>query len=276
RWNYWEKLSLFFFKKKLRCREQAVSAGETLRHLPEKPPQGWEKVDWRVRLNSGHKIRILTTEKNQAVQFSKSPFSGRAGFHPDTLSLWISAVGTADSGVYEVEFEDTSGSVTAQCSVPAEPVRSPHLEQNLLHREQGWCNLLLVCAVPGASNVSYSWTCSGDPLGDPEPRPWVHLHVRDDDNLTVCSCNASNPVSWSVASTDVTPERSSGRHPRPRPAVAIPFPRHSFGCWVGPPKVSLCIKSGLKNSLTNELLTALEHGLKKNLLLFFFPPSIMY
>uniref|UniRef100_A0A663M294 Natural killer cell receptor 2B4 immunoglobulin domain-containing protein n=1 Tax=Athene cunicularia TaxID=194338 RepID=A0A663M294_ATHCN len=189
------------------CREQAVSAGETLRLLPEKPPQGWEKVDWRVRLNSGHKIRILTAEKNQAVQFSKSTFSGRAGFQLDTLSLWISAVGTADSRVYEVEFEDTSGTVTAQWCFHVsvwEPVRSPHLEQNLLHREQGWCNLSLVCAVPGASNVSYSWTCSGDPLGDPEPRPWVHLQVRDGDNLTVCSCNASNPVSWSVASTDVT------------------------------------------------------------------------
>ncbi|XP_074784880.1 natural killer cell receptor 2B4-like [Athene noctua] len=189
------------------CREQAVSAGETLRLLPEKPLQGWEKAIWRVTLDSGQQFRILTAEKNQDVQFPSGPFSGRSGFQPDTLSLWISAVGTADSGVYLAEFEDTSGSVTARCYFRVsvwEPVRSPHLEQNLLHREQGWCNLSLVCAVPGASNVSYSWTCSGDPLRDPEPRPWVYLQVRDDDNLTVCSCNASNPVSWSVASTDVT------------------------------------------------------------------------
>ncbi|XP_074784879.1 natural killer cell receptor 2B4-like [Athene noctua] len=203
-------ISLFFLCQAQgcpQCREQAVSAGETLRLLPEKPPQGWEKAIWRVTLDSGQQFWILTAEKNQAVQFPSGPFSGRSGFQPDTLSLWISAVGTADSGVYLAEFEDTSGSVTARCCFRVsvwEPVRSPHLEQNLLHREQGWCNLSLVCAVPGASNVSYSWTCSGDPLRDPEPRPWVYLQVRDDDNLTVCSCNASNPVSWSVASTDVT------------------------------------------------------------------------
>uniref|UniRef100_A0A8C0E8N3 Natural killer cell receptor 2B4 immunoglobulin domain-containing protein n=1 Tax=Bubo bubo TaxID=30461 RepID=A0A8C0E8N3_BUBBB len=189
----------------LECREQAVSADETLRLLPEKPPQGWVKVDWRVTLDSGHNFRILMAEKNQADQFPKSPFSGRAGFQRNNLSLWISAVGTADSGVYRAEFEDTSGAITASCFRVSvwEPVRPPHLEQNVLHREQGWCNLSLVCAVHGADNVSYSWTCSGDPLGDPEPRSWVHLQVHDDDNLTVCSCNASNPVSWSVVSTDI-------------------------------------------------------------------------
>ncbi|CAM9989578.1 unnamed protein product, partial [Bubo scandiacus] len=201
-------VSLFFLCQAhgaLECREQAVSASETLRLLPEKPPQRWVKVDWRVTLDSGHNFRILTAEKNQADQFPKSPFSGRAGFQRNNLSLWISAVGTADSGVYRAEFEDTSGAVTVSCFCVSmwEPVRPPHLEQNVLHREQGWCNLSLVCAVPGANNVSYSWTCSGDPLGDPEPRSWVHLQVHDDDNLTVCSCHASNPVSWSVVSTDI-------------------------------------------------------------------------
>ncbi|XP_074709198.1 natural killer cell receptor 2B4-like [Strix uralensis] len=190
----------------LECREQAVSVSGTLRLLPENPPRGWVKVEWRVKLDSGRQIRILTAEKNQSDQFSKSPFSVRAGFQRNNLSLWISVVGTADSGVYWVEFEDTSGAVTASCFrvLVWEPVRPPHLEQNVLHREQGWCNLSLVCAVFGADNVSYSWTCSGAPLGDPEPRSWVHLQVHDDDNHTICSCNVSNPVSWSVVSTDIT------------------------------------------------------------------------
>ncbi|XP_074709199.1 CD48 antigen-like [Strix uralensis] len=202
-------LSLFFLcqaQGDLECREQAVSAGETLQLLPEKPPQGWVKVNWRVTLDSGCRIRILTAEKNQSDQFSKSPFSGRAGFQQNNLSLWISAVGTADSGVYWAVFEDTSGAVTVSCFCVSvwEPVCPPHLEQNVLHREQGWCNLSLVCAVPGADNVSYSWTCSGDPPGARDPQPRLHLQVHDDDNLTVCSCNASNLVSWSVVSTDIT------------------------------------------------------------------------
>ncbi|XP_074665554.1 natural killer cell receptor 2B4-like isoform X2 [Strix aluco] len=201
-------LSVFFLcqAQALECREQAVSVSGTLRLLPEKPPRGWVKAEWRVTLDSGHKFRILTAEKNQADQFPKSPFSVRAGFQQNNLSLWISAVGTADSGVYWVEFEDTSGAVTASCFHVSvwEPVHPPHLEQNVLHREQGWCNLSLVCAVSSAANVSYSWTCSGAPLGDPELRSWVHLQVHDDDNHTICSCNVSNPVSWSVVSTDIT------------------------------------------------------------------------
>uniref|UniRef100_A0A8C8EA67 Natural killer cell receptor 2B4 immunoglobulin domain-containing protein n=1 Tax=Otus sunia TaxID=257818 RepID=A0A8C8EA67_9STRI len=189
-----------------KCREQAVSVRETLWLLPENPPQGWVKVDWRVRLDSGRMLRILTAEKNQSDQLSKSHFSGRAGFQQNNLSLWISAVGTADSGVYRADFEDTSGAVTALCFRVSvwEPVRPPHLEQNVLHREQGWCNLSLVCAVPGAVNISYSWTCSRDPPGALEPQSWVHLQVHNDDNHTICSCNASNPVSWSVVSTDIT------------------------------------------------------------------------
>uniref|UniRef100_A0A8C8AWQ2 Natural killer cell receptor 2B4 immunoglobulin domain-containing protein n=1 Tax=Otus sunia TaxID=257818 RepID=A0A8C8AWQ2_9STRI len=158
---------------------------------PQIPRDGQSGAVWDCApsLAVERHIRILTAEKNHSDQLPKGPFSGRVGFQQNNLSLWISAVGTADSGVYWADFEDTSGAVTASCF---------RVSQNVLHREQGWCNLSLVCAVPGAVKVSYSWTCSGDPPGVPEPQPRVYLQVHDDDNLAICSCNASNPVSWNV------------------------------------------------------------------------------
>ncbi|NWQ86108.1 CD244 protein, partial [Burhinus bistriatus] len=123
----------------------------------------------------------------------------------ETLSLRISPVTTADGGIYSADFEDASGTVTALCFQVSvwEPVQQPRLEARILHQEQGRCNLSLLCTVPGAGNVSYSWSCTGDPLGTLEHQPWLHLQVRGDANPTVCGCNASNPVSWSTASTDV-------------------------------------------------------------------------
>ncbi|XP_010292788.1 PREDICTED: natural killer cell receptor 2B4, partial [Phaethon lepturus] len=183
-----------------------VSAGGTLLLLPERPPQGWAKVEWRVRLDTGSQNRILTTEKNKAAQFSRGPFSGRAIFQEETLSLRISRVSPADSGVYKAEFEETSGVVTAPCFHVSvwEPVRQPRLEARILHREQGWCNLSLVCIVPCAGNVSYSWSCGGGPLGALEHQPQLHLQVHGDADPTVCCCNVSNPVSWGTASADIT------------------------------------------------------------------------
>ncbi|XP_075032020.1 natural killer cell receptor 2B4-like [Calonectris borealis] len=187
------------------CREQAVSAGGALQLLPEKPPQGWARVEWRVVLGAGHQRRILTAEKNEAAPSSVGPFSGRAVFQRETLSLRISPVSPADSGVYKADFEDTSGAVTALCFRVWvwEPVRQPCLEARILHQEQGRCNLSLLCTVPSADNVSYSWSCSGDPPGAVEHQPWLHPQVHGDADPTVCRCNASNPVSWSTASTDL-------------------------------------------------------------------------
>ncbi|KAM6037844.1 natural killer cell receptor 2B4-like isoform 2-T2 [Theristicus caerulescens] len=187
------------------CREQAVSAGGSLRLQPEKPPQQWVKVEWRVTLDGGSQWRILMAEKNKAdLPSSKNPFSGRAVFQQDTLSLRISPVGVADSGVYRADFENASGHVTNLCFRVSvwEPVHQPRLEARVLHREQSWCNLSLVCTVPSAGNVSYTWSCTGDPLGALERQPRLHLQVHGDAGPTVCRCNVSNPVSWSMASTD--------------------------------------------------------------------------
>ncbi|KAF1603866.1 UNVERIFIED_CONTAM: hypothetical protein FQV16_0015671, partial [Eudyptes robustus] len=58
---------------------------------------------------------ILTAEKSKVPSPFTDLFSGRAVFQQETLSLQISPVSTADSGVYRAEFEDTSGAVTALC-----------------------------------------------------------------------------------------------------------------------------------------------------------------
>ncbi|KAF1550969.1 hypothetical protein FQV19_0015991, partial [Eudyptula minor] len=58
---------------------------------------------------------ILTAEKSEVTSLSTGPFSGRAVFQQETLSLRISPVSTADSGVYKAEFEDTSGVFTTLC-----------------------------------------------------------------------------------------------------------------------------------------------------------------
>ncbi|XP_009887823.1 PREDICTED: natural killer cell receptor 2B4, partial [Charadrius vociferus] len=124
-----------------------------------------------------------------------------------TLSLRISPVSPADSGVYKAEFVNISQSVTTTLCFRVsvwEPLRQPLLETLILHQEQGRCNLSLLCTVPSASNVSYSWSCTGGPTGALEQHPWLQLQVHGDSDPTVCHCNASNPVSWATASTDVT------------------------------------------------------------------------
>ncbi|KAM9214834.1 uncharacterized protein RG961_012553 [Leptosomus discolor] len=183
------------------CREQAVSADGALQLQSEKPPQLWTEVGWTVRLDTGQQWRILTAQKDAAVEYRKGPFSWRTDFQEDPVSLRISPVSPADSGVYSVEFQDGSGAITAVCFRVSvwEPVRPPQLQTDILHWEQDRCNLSLVCTVPGATNVSYSWSCTGKAVGH---QPWLHLQVLGDTNSTVCCCNASNPVSWSTASTD--------------------------------------------------------------------------
>ncbi|XP_064330974.1 natural killer cell receptor 2B4-like isoform X2 [Phalacrocorax carbo] len=188
-----------------RCREQAVPANRVLELLPEKPPEGWARAEWRVTLGTGHQLRVLTAEKNKDASLPNSSFAGRAAFKQDTLSLRISPVSTADSGVYRLDVENAAnsviGSVCFRVSV-WEPVRQPRLEARVSHQEQGWCNVSLVCTVPGAGNVSYSWFCPGEPLGALEQQPRLDVLVRGDGDPKVCSCNVSNPASWSTASTD--------------------------------------------------------------------------
>ncbi|XP_014814025.1 PREDICTED: natural killer cell receptor 2B4-like [Calidris pugnax] len=189
-----------------KCQEKAVAAGGELRLVLEKPLQGWVKVEWRVRLAMGEQHRILTADGSKSSQPSNSPFLGRAFFHPENLSLLIPRVTTADSGLYRAEFEHTNGNVTSQsfCVSVWEPVAQPLLNTCILHREQDRCNLSLLCTVPGATNVSYSWSCTGGHPGALGHQPQLDLQLLGDSAPMVCLCNATNPLSWSTATIDVT------------------------------------------------------------------------
>lgn len=188
------------------CWEQAVSANGTLELLPKKPMREWARVKWRMGPSAGSFQLILMAERNKSASVPKGSFSGRAVFQEEPLSLRISPVHAADAGHYEAEFEHPSGGVITRCfSVSVwEPLHPPHLETRVLHQERGWCNLSLLCTAPGAGPVSYSWSCTGDAAGAPEPWPRLHRQVHADADPTVCGCNVSNPASWSTANTSIS------------------------------------------------------------------------
>ncbi|XP_066842195.1 natural killer cell receptor 2B4 isoform X1 [Anser cygnoides] len=180
------------------CEDRAVPAGGELRLLPKEPPPAWEALEWRVALASGTQLVIVRASKDK-IQVLKGPFSGRATFLPATLSLSISPVTQADSGNYSAEFDTESGFIPHQrfCVSVWETVGRPNLEVRVLQQEQGRCNISLLCSVPGAANVSYSWSHDGAPLGHGNVLP-----VHGDSEPRTYVCNASNPASWSMASID--------------------------------------------------------------------------
>nr|XP_013795324.1 PREDICTED: natural killer cell receptor 2B4 [Apteryx mantelli mantelli] len=86
--------------RKSRCENVAVAVGDELRLVPEKLMPLWESIDWRVRWDRGGQLRILTAKKNRVQRPPGSPLNQRAVFQRDTLSLCISDVTKADSGIY--------------------------------------------------------------------------------------------------------------------------------------------------------------------------------
>uniref|UniRef100_A0A8B9TBC9 Ig-like domain-containing protein n=1 Tax=Anas platyrhynchos TaxID=8839 RepID=A0A8B9TBC9_ANAPL len=184
------------------CEDRAVPAGGELWLLPKKPLQAWARLEWRVILDSGTTLVIVRVSKDKDPDF-RSNFSRRATFLLETLSLRISPVTQADSGKYSVDFETASGISHSQCfqvSVWGEwlPL-SPPPPVRTLQQEQGWCNFLLLCSVPGAAKVFYSWSRDGEPLGHGNM-----LCVHGDTEPGTYVCNASNLVSWNTATPFLT------------------------------------------------------------------------
>uniref|UniRef100_A0A8B9TLD7 Ig-like domain-containing protein n=1 Tax=Anas platyrhynchos TaxID=8839 RepID=A0A8B9TLD7_ANAPL len=189
-------IPFLFLSQAQGCEDRAVPAGGELRLLPKEPQQAWVRLEWRVILDSGTMLVIVRVSKDKVPDY-RNRFSGRVTFLPETLSLRISPVTQADSGNYYIHFETPSGFTHSQCFQVSvwEPIGQPHLEVRTLQQEQGWCNFLLLCSVPGAAKVFYSWSRDGEPLGHGNM-----LCVHEDTEPGTYVCNASNLVSWNTAS----------------------------------------------------------------------------
>nr|XP_009673303.1 PREDICTED: natural killer cell receptor 2B4-like [Struthio camelus australis] len=186
------------------CKDIVAAVGGELWLVPEEPSLLWESITWRVRLDKGERLRILTAKSSSVERPPVSRFSQRAIFHRGTLSLQISLVTEADSGVYAAHFENASSFEITSCfcvSVLA-PVGQPVLDARVVLREHSLCSLLLACAVPGTHNVTYRWS-RASAAGAVGHQSSLQLQLRKDANHTVYHCNASNAVSWATASTDV-------------------------------------------------------------------------
>ncbi|XP_068027316.1 natural killer cell receptor 2B4-like [Melanerpes formicivorus] len=200
-------ISSFFFLTQAgghqECQGQDVAAPGALQLVPKQPPEPWLEVGWKLQLDTERQQRILEV-RNETVRSFPGPFSGRVTFQRPKLSLQLSPTSTADSGLYLVEFGHHSGAVTTYCFHVNvwEPVPPPLLETHIVRWEQGSCNLSLLCSLPAARGISYSWSCPGAGLAGNQSR--LQLEVQEGAEAVLCRCNASNPVSWVVASTDVT------------------------------------------------------------------------
>ncbi|XP_065516246.1 uncharacterized protein LOC136004059 isoform X2 [Lathamus discolor] len=202
----------------LECEEQAVSANGMLELLPKKPVREWARVRWRTRSDAGSYQVILAAERNKPASIRKSPFSGRAVFQEEPLSLRISPVHAADAGLYEAEFEEPGGGVSPRCFRVSvwEPLQPPHVETLVLPEARGWCNLSLLCSAAGAGPVSCSWSCSGDAAGELEPGPRLHRRVRGDADPMVCRASCSSgrcPCPWLWMSFKVPSNPSHSMNP---------------------------------------------------------------
>ncbi|XP_032938500.1 uncharacterized protein LOC117008635 [Catharus ustulatus] len=193
------------------CRDQAVIAGGSLCLVPEKPSWEWMEIHWRVKMDSGSQYKIVTASRDRDVQDIKGHFLGRAKFHWGNLSLCISPIHKTDSGVYKVEFENSSGNVETSgcfrvsvwdpipepslqsqilqqdrgwCLLSLYPIPEPSLKSQIQQRDQGWCLLSLLCSSPGNGN-RFQW-------------------ISEDAEPQICHCNLSNPAGWRAAQTSLT------------------------------------------------------------------------
>ncbi|XP_038023746.2 natural killer cell receptor 2B4-like [Anas platyrhynchos] len=191
-------IPFLFLSRAQGCEDMAVPARGELWLLPKEPQQKWVMLEWKVALDSGTLMVIVRVSKDKDPDF-RNRFPGRATFLPETLSLSISPVTQADSGKYYADFETASGHTHSQCFHVSvwEPIGQLHLNAQVLREEQGRCNFSLLCSVPGAANVSYSWFRDGEPLGHGNM-----LQVHEDTEPRTYICNASNPVSWRITSID--------------------------------------------------------------------------
>ncbi|NXC61307.1 HECAM protein, partial [Aleadryas rufinucha] len=167
-----------------------------------------DSVRWEFRNGSGS-LTILQHPGGTQPPAILAPYSGRAVFHPSDGSLVLEDVQESDSGTYRVTVSTGERRSLEILLEVLQPVSSPRLWTSaLLVRATGE----IVCEVAEGRVDSITWKKDGQPLPPGRAsrlsgsRSVLRLRPARRPDCGSYSCNASNGVSWTETSLDVTIE----------------------------------------------------------------------
>ncbi|XP_068778097.1 natural killer cell receptor 2B4 isoform X5 [Struthio camelus] len=227
------------------CKDIVAAVGGELWLVPEEPSLLWESITWRVRLDKGERLRILTAKSSSVERPPVSRFSQRAIFHRGTLSLQISLVTEADSGVYAAHFENASSFEITSCFCVS--------VLGLLPTELWWALAAALGLVLAISAALITWRCRRrrGPAGNAEQPLTIYEEVGNaqrsrDHNGSSEAARVGNTIYTTICSK--TPGPSCPREPE----------SHTIYSVVQPSKRSPSVKrKRLEPALTSTAYTEL-------------------
>ncbi|XP_014460859.2 natural killer cell receptor 2B4 isoform X2 [Alligator mississippiensis] len=206
-------LSLLLLLQAGECQEVKVMAavGETVQLQPKTWPSSWVAINWKVKLHLEGYWILRHDEKGT----SANPlliFADRVSFHPGNLSLKINSVTEKESGLYTMDLMlgDSSGITNNFRLFVLDRIQQPIIKAST-SQEHGQCYLTLSCLVPKAAWVTYTWSqgISSQPAPEDhrleEYQADLQLEITKSSSNTFYRCNASNAISWGMATIDVEP-----------------------------------------------------------------------
>ncbi|KAL9837131.1 uncharacterized protein GJ701_010755 isoform 2-T2 [Geothlypis trichas] len=165
-------------------------------------------------LNGTSPQPILQHQGGPHAPAIRSPYAGRAVFHPSNGSLLLQDAQESDSGTYRVTV-NTGDRKSQEIQLEVlQPVSPPQLQtSSLLVRATGQ----IICEVAEGRVDTITWKKDGQPLlpdrvSQPSSsRSVLYLRPAKKSDCGSYSCNASNRISWQETSLEVTIEGLSHR-----------------------------------------------------------------
>ncbi|NWV09514.1 HECAM protein, partial [Ptilonorhynchus violaceus] len=165
-----------------------------------------DSMQWEF-LNGTSSHTILQHNGGADTPAIRTPYTGRAIFHPSNGSLLLEDVQESDSGIYRVTVHTGDRKSLEILLEVLKPVSRPRLRTSaLMARATGE----VVCEVAEGSVDTITWKKDGQPLPPDRvfqlshSRSVLYLRPAKKSDCGSYSCNASNRISWQETSLDVT------------------------------------------------------------------------
>ncbi|XP_035617472.1 SLAM family member 8-like [Oncorhynchus keta] len=142
-------------------------------------------------------------EFNSDVVYSPaSQFEGRLKMNTKNYSLTVRELTLQDSGDFLLTGEEDKGQIDSKTITLKvhEPISKVVIQSDIKLLANHSCMVLLVCNVSSYPNISYTWERDNEIYGDGQQ---IHFSLSPAERDISVKCNASNLVSWKIASATV-------------------------------------------------------------------------